>query len=201
MDYFCTNSFLYKRLKDSLSPFSLHQVVQSATHVSPSCTSSLIDLALMSNISQLSSCSVVPPLENSDHHGLHLVITQLSVPTQKPRKPRLIWKYAQADFDSARAMIETTDWDSLISEDVNVSLAKWQARFMWIMEQCIPRSSPPDKHNLPWLSKKITQSIRRKNNLYKRARRFSSDKSWQKYRRMRNKVTSMLRGVKRMYTQ
>ena len=94
------------------------------------CTSPLIDLVFMSNLSQLSSCSVVPPLENSDHHGLHLVITQLSVPTQKPRKPRLIWIYAQADYDSARAMIETTDWDSLISEDVNVSLAKWQARFM-----------------------------------------------------------------------
>jgi len=50
---------------------------------------------------QALSCSVVTPLENSDHHGLHLVITQLSVPTQKPRKPRLIWKYTQADFDSA----------------------------------------------------------------------------------------------------
>jgi len=34
-----------------------------------------------------------------------------SAPTQKLRKPRLIWKYAQADCDSARAMIEATDWD------------------------------------------------------------------------------------------
>jgi len=57
-------------------------------------------------------------------------ITRLSIPIQKPRKPRLICKYALADFDSARAMIEATDWDSLISEDINVSLAKWQARFM-----------------------------------------------------------------------
>ena len=62
VDCFCTNSFLYRRLKDSLSPFSLHQVVQSATHVSPSCTSSLIDFVFMSNLSQLSSCSVVPPM-------------------------------------------------------------------------------------------------------------------------------------------
>jgi len=98
-----------------------------------------------------------------------LEITQLSIPTQKPRKPRLICKYALVDFDSARAMIEATDWDSLISGDVNVSLAKWQERFMWIMEQCISRSSPPE-NSLPWQSKKITQSIRRKNNLYERAR-------------------------------
>jgi len=32
-----------------------------------------------------------------------------SAPTQKPRKPRLIRKYAQADCDSAKAMIEATD--------------------------------------------------------------------------------------------
>ena len=73
-------------------------------------------------------------MEKSDHHGLHLEIAQLSIPIQKPRKPRFFWKYAQADFDSAKAMIEATEWDSLASEDVNVSLAKWQARFVWIMD-------------------------------------------------------------------
>ena len=41
--------------------------------------------------------------------SLHQVLQ--SAPTQKLRKPRLIWKYAQADCDSARATIEATDWD------------------------------------------------------------------------------------------
>ena len=47
------------------------------------------------------------------HYSLHFSLHQVvqSVPTQKPRKPRLIWKYAQADCDSSRAMIEATDWD------------------------------------------------------------------------------------------
>jgi len=111
-------------------------------------------LLILCSCLTISSRSLVPPLENSDRHGLHLEITQLSIPTQKPRKPRLIWKYAKADFDSARAMIEATDWDSLISEDVNVSLAKWQARFMWIMEQSIPRSSPPENITYPGSQRK-----------------------------------------------
>ena len=46
---------------------------------------------------------------------------------------------------------------------------KWQARFMWIMEQCIPRSSPPENITYPGSQRK-SQSIRRKNNFYKRAR-------------------------------
>jgi len=36
-------------------------------------------------------------------------------------------------------MIEATEWDSLASEDVNVSLAKWQARFKWIMDGAMYR--------------------------------------------------------------
>jgi len=56
VDYFCTNSFLYKRLNDLLS---LHQFVQSATHVDPSSTSSFIDLVFMSNYKLTFSCSPI----------------------------------------------------------------------------------------------------------------------------------------------
>ena len=39
VDYFCTHSFLYKRLFDCLSPFLLCQIVPHATHESPNGTS------------------------------------------------------------------------------------------------------------------------------------------------------------------
>ena len=75
VDYFCITTSLYKRLAECLSPFALRQVVQSATH-SPIGTPSLIDLVFISNVSQLGSCSVMPPLATSDHNGIHLVIKQ-----------------------------------------------------------------------------------------------------------------------------
>ena len=53
VDYFCTHSFLYKRLFDCLSPFSLRQIVPHATHERPNGTSTLIDLAFIPNPSQL----------------------------------------------------------------------------------------------------------------------------------------------------
>ena len=59
VNYFCTHSLLYKRLSDCLSPFSLCQVVSSATHRSSRGTTSLIDLAFVPNLSQVSSCSVI----------------------------------------------------------------------------------------------------------------------------------------------
>ena len=69
VNYFCTHSLLYKRLSDCLSPFSLCQVVSSVTHRSPSGTTSLIDLAFVPSLLQVSSFSVVSPLANFDHYG------------------------------------------------------------------------------------------------------------------------------------
>ena len=58
---FCTHShFLYSRLTNILHSFSLTQVVEGHTHVSPNGNTSLIDLALISNMSQFQDCETIP---------------------------------------------------------------------------------------------------------------------------------------------
>ena len=199
VNYFCTHSPLYARLSDCLSPFSLSQLVSSATHKCPSGTTSLIDLAFVPNLSQVNSCSVVPPLSNSDHYGIQLEFAKPSIPVQNPKKPRLVWRYALADFTKANETIESIDWDFLITDDVNVSLANWQKKYMSIMEDCIPRRALPKRRNLPWMSKKITQSIRKRNHLFKRAKHTNDYATHQKYKKMRNNVTTLLRNAKKTY--
>jgi hypothetical protein len=63
VNYFCTIALLHL----------LIQVVQSGTYVSPSGVS-LIDLIFVSVSSFLYMCSALPPLGNSDHSGLQLVV-------------------------------------------------------------------------------------------------------------------------------
>ena len=66
------------------------------------------------------------------------------------------------------------------------------------MEKCIPRGVlPPRRRNLPWLNKGIIQSMRRRNNFFKKAK-ISSD-SERKYRQARNKVVSLLRSAKKEF--
>ena len=69
VNYFHTNSFLYRQLEYHLLPFSLSQIVTSATHNNPNSSQTLIDLVFLSNSSSLGSCNVIPPLANSDHNG------------------------------------------------------------------------------------------------------------------------------------
>ena len=66
------------------------------------------------------------------------------------------------------------------------------------MQDCIPRKVLPKRKNLPWLSKGLVNSIKKKNLLYKQGKQSGN---LSKYRRMRNKVTSELRTAKRSYFQ
>ena len=74
---------------------------------------------------------------------------------------------------------------------------QWQERFLAIMEECIPRKVLPPRRNLPWLNKGTIQSIRRRNNLFKRAKNSPVDKG--RYKQARNRVISQLRNAKRDY--
>ena len=57
-----------------MNSFDLTQVVSSPTHVSHNGKETLIDLALISSSSKLKECSIIPPLSNSDHDGIHLAL-------------------------------------------------------------------------------------------------------------------------------
>ena len=62
-----------------LNSFDLTQVVSSPTHVSHNGKETFIDLAFISSSSKLKECSVIPPLSNSDHDGIHLALRMLSI--------------------------------------------------------------------------------------------------------------------------
>ena len=67
IDFYNPSYFLYSHLCNILSSFSLKQVVDGYTHSSPNGSVSCIDLALVSNMSQLRKCEVIPPLTDYDH--------------------------------------------------------------------------------------------------------------------------------------
>ena len=159
----------------------------------------LLTLVLTSAPSQVLDCSVIPPLATSDHNGLHLNISwKAPLPQQQSHgRRRTVWRYAHADFGKASAMINDTDWDALISEDIDQYCSDWQNTFMSIMDECIPKKVlPPKRRNLPWLNKSLVQSMRRRNCLFKRAKRSGSSLHNSQYKHARNKVISQLRQAK-----
>ena len=161
---------LFSYLCDILYSFSLTQVVPSYTHMTPSGTPTLIDIAMLSDIDHLKSCTTVPSLSTSDHLGVLLTLTLKSYAVSVV-KSRSVWLYKDADFNRACELIEETDWDSLLSEDVDESTVRWTERYLAIMEQCIPRHSVRRKHNLPWLTTNIVRHIRKRNTIISKSKK------------------------------
>ena len=85
-------SYLISYVRDVLDSFSFSQIVPSFTHVSPSGTKSLIDLALLLRTEHLQHCTTVPPFSTSDHLGVSISL-QWKLRPANPTKSRKIWLY------------------------------------------------------------------------------------------------------------
>ena len=190
---------LYQHVRDFMDLFRLSLVVDDVTHTSSRGAPSIIDLVLASSPS-IASCSSVPPLANSDHMGLSVLVNLGHDLDGVRSSGRSVWRYAYADFDLANVLINDVDWGALVTDDVDDFCLFWQSTFLSIMEQCIPRSVLPDRRrNLPWLTKPLLQCIRRKNALYRRVKHSSCVLLHLKYKQLRNRVTSLLRSAKHGY--
>lgn len=198
---FCNSlSPLFSKLQHTIaSSLCLTQVVTEPTCLS-STSNSLIDLVFVSASINVLSCTTIPALANSDHHGLCTSIAAGCSKAKPKRRQRKVWRYSHANFERASELLVNTDWDSLFdSGDVNVCWANWKSRFLEVMMECIPQSTLRSRQNLPWLTKSIMQAIRRRNALYNAHKKTKSTSAYQKYRAARNRVTAMLRLSKAKY--
>ena len=146
---------------------------------------------MLTNPEQLQSCTTILPLSTSDHYGVSLTL-EGKTKAATFCKSRRVWFYCQGDYDKACRLIEEMDWNCILT-DVNISRANFTERFLTIMEECIPH------RNLPWLTKNIIQLIRRRNLFFKKTKKSMSEVYIQKYKRLKNKIVSLLRNKKKEY--
>ena len=202
IDFCNTSHHLFCKLSNLMHVFSLTQVVKDPTHYSQSGHSSIIDLALVSNLQNVSECTVMPPLANSDHNSVFLQVKMKGSKEKAKATHRRYWRYDLADFDKARERIRDTDWNTLLeNDDINVSWINWKNRFYEIMYECIPQTTSTAGSAAPWLNRKLVNGMRRRNVLFKRAKELRTSTSWLKYKIQRNKLVSNLRGAKKEYME
>ncbi len=153
---------LYSNVCSITSLYCLTQVVVGPTHVHHDGSTSTIDLVFVRNPSMVNSCNTIPPLSNSDHYGIVMELNRKPKKSEKS-KGRLIWRHSYADWNTACELIDTFNWDSIMSDDIELSWKQWHQQFMSIMSQTIPNSLLPSRRNLPWLNKSIVRSMKKRN--------------------------------------
>ena len=71
-----------------------------------------------------------------------------------------------------------------------------QCRLPRAMKECILNAALRCRRNLPWLNKKLIQSMRRRNKLFEQAK---ISGNFSKYKAVRNQTLQQLRSSKRLY--
>ena len=113
---------------------------------------------------------------------------------------RNIWIYDQGDYQQLRMKAAATDWASLFHNNLNVYVSNITNHLISIAKECIPnktvRIRPSDP---PWLTCYIKRYIRKRKRAYRKAKQTNSRINWNKFKKLRNKVVSLIRESKQVH--
>ena len=97
-------------------------------------------------------------------------------------------------------MLDQMDPTNIFSEpSIDLCWARWKESFLYVMSKCIPMATLPEKHSVPWMTKGIVQTIRKRNYYYRKYKHSQSHYHQNHYKKLRNKVITMLRQSKQKF--
>ena len=135
--------------------FSFYQSIDKPTHFTENtCTSSLIDIVLVSNKDYLLFSGVGDPFLNQElrYHCPVYGILKFSKPKFKIFL-RHVWYYDRGNFNLLRDKASTLDWESLQDNDINVYADNINTTINSIASACIPNKQIKIKPSDPqWLT-------------------------------------------------
>ncbi|CAC5355799.1 unnamed protein product [Mytilus coruscus] len=189
----CANS----KIRPLLTQFSLNQLIDEPTHFTEQ-PSSLLDLFMTNNVNAVTYCGVRPPLlEQLRYHCPIIGLLNFPKTCHKSFK-RKIWLYDRGDYTKYRNILSGNKWNSITdSDNIEDMTATITHIILDAADKCIPNKIiTVRKDQPPWLTNEIKKKIRKKNRIHKIAKRRNNSKDWNRFKKIRNEVTNLVRKSK-----
>ena len=186
-----------RKIESFCTQFSFFQLITDPTHFTEH-SSSLIDILLVSNKDHLILSGVGDPFLQQEirYHCPIYGIFKFSKPKIKTFK-RHIWSYDKGNYDMLRDRASSIDWGSLQDDDIDIYSNNINNAINSIATECIPNKHVQIKPlEPPWISLSLKRHIRKRKRAYKRAKRTNLELHWKLFKKIRNKVTKMIRESK-----
>ena len=176
--------------------FALFQAINEPTHFTET-SSSLLDIILVSNYSHLIVSGVGDPFLNQEHryHCPIFGIYNFSKPKSKSFT-RHIRKYDQGDYNLLRNKAASTDRESLEVNDINTHAKNVTDYILSISKLCMPNKNIKGPSDPPWITTFIKRYIRKRKRAERKAKRTNLQYHWDEFRKLRNKVVSLIKESK-----
>ena len=180
--------------------YNLQQIITEPTHFTET-SNSLIDLVLVSNPESILLSGVGDPFLGQEirYHCPIFVVFKYNR-NQALSFKRQIWKYQEGDYELLKHMISNTDWETFRNDDIDTYAVNVTDHILNLTKECIPNKTVKIRQSDPsWMHNNLRKLMRQRKRAYDKAKKTNSQQQWQKYKRLRNETTNMLRSSKREY--
>ncbi|XP_026324491.1 uncharacterized protein LOC113233567 [Hyposmocoma kahamanoa] len=192
------NNFRSSRLNSLVSAVNFVLLPLTATHHSPNCQPSLLDVQIVSKPeSVLLHGQTTAPFSYHD-----LIYLSYRVRTLKPRIKVIFQRsFASVCVDRLREDFSNIDWSTLIeSNTVNEKIKIFNNLLIKLYDSHAPLRPVRVKHlPAPWLTPSIKKIMKRRDKAKSILRRFPGDDNLLSYKRLRNLCNRLCRDAKRRY--
>ncbi|CAC5378414.1 unnamed protein product [Mytilus coruscus] len=187
------------RMKEIFTRYGMTQFAEEPTNFCEN-SASIIDLVLSNNSNAVDLVHVGQPFlpANIRYHSPVYGILKFHKPSNTCFK-RKIWLYDRGDYDLFLKMLSDVNWNDFIESSNNVdSLVE---RFSELLIDFASKAIPNKiitvrKTDPPWMNNYIRRTIRKRNRIYKKAKKANSPENWLQFRRSRNKTVNVIRNEK-----
>ena len=182
---------MHNLLMRILDDFHLSQMVRCATH-----GKNLLDLFITNQPGLVKSCNVIPGYSD---HEVAVADCELNPIVQK-KKPHRVHLFSKANWDDLKARAAAFRDSFLTTPGTSVE-QKWSyfKKFIDdILSSVRSRMSSTRRHVL-WMNRSILRLCRRKQRLYRKARKDHKDRSWEKYKACKRDCIRQLRRARSGY--
>ena len=187
------------KLKNIADSLELEQLIYEPTRPSTE-VDNLRDLCFVYNSSITQQSGVMSSFSTLDHFPIFV-----SLKTKLPDIPRTyktIWEYNKMDAEKLTKILMETDWNSIIEKDIDTATVEFTSAILKAASKTIPTKTVPIRHrDKLWVTADLKRHIRKRDRLFKRAKKQQTEYDWKRWRDQRNLTTNLTKQLKKHYIE
>ena len=154
---------------------------------------------LSSNANLVQDVSTSPGI--SDHDAVLFNINARPVRASKP--PHKVYSYKKTNIEGLKSDLNDANREFFERHpeyhSVEENWSFFKDKLTTAMNKNIPHKMTKARHNLPWVTRGIKRMMRKRDRLYKKAKKSGKEQHWAEYRRERNNTTKEIRKAHNKY--
>lgn len=153
-----------------------------------------LDLIFATDNDLLCDFEILDSVYPTDHNVLSFTMKLYHKACQSLE--RSVYNYKRADIVLLNSLLNQISLDAVISDGVDAIWSTFNDQVMSAIEQSVPKVNVKCSRDPPWIDDEARRLIRRKQIVWRKAKKGDSAVQWQRYRALRNDVKAL---TKRKY--